>query len=152
MSVSAQSRWCRDTRRNVESEDKIVVRGKLKHFNVYLGWKWWWKIHNSGLLIMPPANVGIFLEKLWPQSCQSMDALLWTTYCRHRHKFIQNIQILISRNKSPGPVPLCSSVLSRISLCVISQTKSDGDWWLVDYSEDPIRVSAFVMIIYNEYL
>ena len=77
---------------------------------------------NSGLLILPPANVGIFLEKLWPQSCQSMDALL--DHILHRQT--QNIQI--SRNKSPGPAPLSSSVLSRISLCVISQTKSDGDW------------------------
>ena len=79
---------------------------------------------NSGLLILPPANVGIFLEKLWPQSCRSMDALL--DHILHRQT--QNIQIQISRNKSPGLAPLSSSVLSRISLCVISQTKSDGDW------------------------
>ena len=56
----------------------------------------------------------------------------------------------ISRSKSLAPLRPQSS--APISLCVISQTKSDGDWWLADYSEDPIRVSTFVMIIYNEYL
>ena len=73
---------------------------------------------NSGLLILPPANVGIFLEKLWPQSCQSMDALL--DHILHRQT--QNIQIQISRNKSPGLAPLSSSVLSPLYLPLCYQS------------------------------
>ena len=79
---------------------------------------------NSGLLILPPANVGIFWEKLWPQSCQSMDALL--DHILHRQT--QNIQIQISRNKSPAWLPSAPCPISYLPLCVISQTKSDSDW------------------------
>ena len=81
---------------------------------------------NSGLLILPPANVGIFLEKLWPQSCQSMDALL--DHILHRQT--QNIQIQISRNNSPGVAPL-SSLSYLVSPSVLSVKLNlmvTGDW------------------------
>ena len=75
-----------------------------------------------------------------------LEFFCWETLATKLPKYGRSARPHIAQTNSEYPDLLC------ISLYVISQTKSDGDWWLEDYSEDPIRVSAFVMIIYNEYL
>ena len=79
------------------------------------------------LLKMPPANVEIFLEKLWSQSYQGMHTL---GHCRRRHKFSSEYPgRSYPIEEIPGFAPLASapspSVLSvKLNLIVT------GDWWI----------------------